>query len=265
MFEKMQRFLLALRVGKDPNLFYCPNTDCERALEQKELKKKHKKGPLICEHCSVEICRKCKLKSHQGKKCAETNDTKFKLWATRGGVKNCPVCHTRTQKDDGCNHMHCQRCQEDWCWICNQVADELHYDMEFRNMFKGCPGLQFNLDNGWLLLLVLISIFLFCGVVFTAGPVLAGFFGGFYLAGGCVKVCSVDFCRLGHSRCCCGTVIVLSNFLGFFIALALAQTICLSIGCVVGALAGGLLTVPTMLLTLFFGLRILFLRCKPLK
>ena len=142
MFSKMQRFLLALKVARDDDLFYCPNVKCGESLSQKELKKINKKSNLTCKHCQTGICRKCLLTAHDGKKCTQSNDTKFRLWATRGvGVKNCPVCQARTQKNDGCNHMHCGRCQTDWCWICNQVANELHYEMTFKNLFKGCPGL----------------------------------------------------------------------------------------------------------------------------
>ena len=142
MFAKMKRFLLALKVARDDDLFYCPNTKCGESLSQKELKKENKKGNLTCKHCQTSICRKCLLTTHDGKKCTLSNDTKFRLWATRGvGVKNCPICGARTQKNDGCNHMHCGRCQTDWCWICNQVANELHYELTFKNLFKGCPGL----------------------------------------------------------------------------------------------------------------------------
>lgn len=135
---------------------------------------------LVCEKCQTHICPKCQLQSHDGKPCALKGDTKFRLWASRGiGVKNCPVCNARTQKNEGCNHMHCQRCQTDWCWICNQVANELHYELEFKNLFKGCPGLQFKLDNGWLLAHVLFLIFIFCSVIYFTAPILGAFFGGF--------------------------------------------------------------------------------------
>ena len=102
---------MALKVARDEDLFYCPYLDCEAPQSQKELRKKNKKGHLKCDKCAKEICRKCLLVSHDGKPCAKSNDTKFRLWATRGvGVKNCPVCGARTQKNDGCNHMHCARC-----------------------------------------------------------------------------------------------------------------------------------------------------------
>ena len=39
MLAKMQKYLTALRVARDDNLFYCPNTKCEEPLNQKELKK----------------------------------------------------------------------------------------------------------------------------------------------------------------------------------------------------------------------------------
>ena len=69
MFAKMKRFLLALKVARDDDLFYCPNTKCETALSKTELKKAKKKGSLTCTKCSTDICRKCLLISHDGKPC----------------------------------------------------------------------------------------------------------------------------------------------------------------------------------------------------
>jgi ariadne-1 len=105
--SKMRRFVTALRVARDEDLFYCPSTECEIPLSLKACKKVQQKGPLTCEKCATEICRKCLLRSHVGKPCAQQNETKFRLWASSDGVKNCPECRARTQKNEGCNHMHC--------------------------------------------------------------------------------------------------------------------------------------------------------------
>ncbi|VDL85304.1 unnamed protein product, partial [Schistocephalus solidus] len=32
--------------------------------------------------------------------------------------RRCPVCKSITNKDGGCNHIHCTFCGSEWCWIC---------------------------------------------------------------------------------------------------------------------------------------------------
>ena len=133
-------------------------------------------------------------------------------------------------------------------------------------MFKGCPGLQFRLDSGWLLALVLICVFLFCGVVYTAAPVLWGFLTPFAAAWQLVYhfayACGIK--RRSRS-CCCKFVIVIISFLLYILIWALCEAIFLTIGAIVGALAGAILTLPTMFYTIFFSIRLICLRCKRLK
>ena len=162
--------------------------------------------------------------------------------------------------------MHCGRCQTDWCWICNQVANELHYEMTFSNMFKGCPGLQFKLDNGCLLALCLIAIFLFCGAIYAFGPILWGFFLAFVLAGKLVDHCCYSMCKFRYRRSCClkATLIILNLFL-FVFAWAIVEVFALALGAVIGVCAVAILTLPTMLYVIYFSIRLLCLRCKRLK
>jgi hypothetical protein len=35
-----------------------------------------------------------------------------------GNTKPCPSCNTRIEKDGGCNHMSCTKCNFQFCWIC---------------------------------------------------------------------------------------------------------------------------------------------------
>lgn len=41
------------------------------------------------------------------------------LWVA-ANTKRCPRCTTPIEKDEGCNHMQCRKCQYDFCWICMQ-------------------------------------------------------------------------------------------------------------------------------------------------
>ena len=110
-YAKLRRYQTALEVDMNKDKIFCPNTKCNSVLSVKETKKMSTGKFLVCKVCKSDICKKCQLLSHAGKKCAESNDNVFKIWAnTGGGVKNCPICGARTQKSSGCNEMHCERC-----------------------------------------------------------------------------------------------------------------------------------------------------------
>ena len=40
------------------------------------------------------------------------------LLAIKVMTKPCPKCRIPTERDGGCMHMECTRCQYQWCWIC---------------------------------------------------------------------------------------------------------------------------------------------------
>lgn len=64
------------------------------------------------------------------------------LWLIGQCSKPCPKCKVPTQKNDGCNHMTCRECNQDWCWICGRKTG-IHGGSHYApfNPF-GCPGMQ---------------------------------------------------------------------------------------------------------------------------
>ena len=65
------------------------------------------------------------------------------------GAVPCPRCKVDTVKTSGCNHMTCQACGAEWCWLCRRIfgpgGEELHY-APFNVL--GCPGQQMNENLG---------------------------------------------------------------------------------------------------------------------
>jgi hypothetical protein len=46
-------------------------------------------------------------------------ESKLEGWAhDKGGVKFCPVCRLKIEKNEGCNHMTCIVCSYEFCWNC---------------------------------------------------------------------------------------------------------------------------------------------------
>jgi hypothetical protein len=54
-------------------------------------------------------------------------------------TKKCPFCYVSTEKNGGCNHMHCSSCNKDWCWLCGYEMGPGHYD----EVVGLCPGTHF--------------------------------------------------------------------------------------------------------------------------
>ena len=61
----------------------------------------------------------------------------MKEFAKNHFVKKCPNCEIITEKNKGCNHMSCPKCNYQWCWLCNGKYNENHY------LEGKCAGLQF--------------------------------------------------------------------------------------------------------------------------
>ena len=239
----------------DRDKFFCPNTDCNTVLSFAQTKKLSTGKTWQCKECKVEICKKCQLIAHPGRKCVESNDNVFKMWANTGGkVKNCPSCKSRTQKNSGCNEMSCERCNTKWCWVCNQPCDEFHF--EPTNIFSGCPGLQFFGDGGWKLALMLLAVFLLNIPLFIIVPPITGFLAAFYYAGVIVYAC-IGSCL---DRCC-WVACILAPLL--YIPLwAIAEFLCVYAGAIVAVNLVCFISLPLMLYIIYFSGRLIFLSCK---
>ena len=136
LLEKYGRFLKKLDVLKNPNKKFCPIPNCEGIAERKKEQEKYVKCDQGHEFCF--IC----LKERQGKKkCQNEIDKDFLLWKKDKIVKKCPQCQMYVEKNHGCNHITCARCQYQWCWLCRGKYTDNHFSVG-----GGCNGLQFS-DN----------------------------------------------------------------------------------------------------------------------
>lgn len=58
-------------------------------------------------------------------------------------TKNCPGCSSQTEKNGGCNHMTCQQCRCEWCWVCGErIEGSVAWHYSSANISSGC--LQFS-------------------------------------------------------------------------------------------------------------------------
>ena len=101
----------------------CPKTDCPNNsgfpvinilndLLNGQLN--HHINPIHkCNICNTVWCSKCK-KIHPGKLCLEEDDEDYGL-----NIKKCPNCKVLTEREGGCFHIKCIKCDVHWCWDCN--------------------------------------------------------------------------------------------------------------------------------------------------
>jgi len=149
-FARYQQFFLLASLRSDPTVRWCPKPGCETAVHGSE-----EDCHMKCPTCSTEFCWKCNLEWHEGIPCerakrqAEKGKKKKSRQERRAEryIKKhsrlCPLCKTPIQKTSGCNHMTCQSCHYEFCWLCMQKFtgyDHFHSGK--------CKGLQ-NWSSNW--------------------------------------------------------------------------------------------------------------------
>ena len=88
---------------------WCPTPDCDTVVSTKNAKK----NLATCPTCSRQLCIQCGDFSHLDSECV-SNELNY----TRLQIKKCPTCFTPIQRIDGCNEMHCTRCDNFFCYRC---------------------------------------------------------------------------------------------------------------------------------------------------
>jgi len=79
----------------------------------------------ICDSCDTHFCLICGEEPHAPCSCKNLviwnekcrNESETANWIL-ANTKSCPQCHSRIEKNQGCNHMTCQKCRFEFCWIC---------------------------------------------------------------------------------------------------------------------------------------------------
>ena len=91
------------------------------------------KPEIVCSGCGTKFCY-MHNDAHPHSTCQEytksTEKVDMRSLATVKTIsQTCPKCKAPTQKISGCNHMTCQYCEADWCWLCGKEfnSNEDHY------------------------------------------------------------------------------------------------------------------------------------------
>lgn len=105
---------------------WCPGRGCERVACAESTSAMEAEGNIAhCDHCHLSFCLVCGEEPHAPCPCKELatwnekcrNESETANWIL-ANTKSCPKCVSRIEKNQGCNHMTCQRCRYEFCWIC---------------------------------------------------------------------------------------------------------------------------------------------------
>ena len=125
---------LKFYVLSNPDLFFCPIANCGGYARKNKSSLKNK-----CNN-GHEFCIRCGEFWHQSGNCPEDEvvDQLFKEYCQKLRLKDCPSCGITTFKKDGCNHITCSYCRQNWCWICEEILFnvEEHYQNPRSNCFQ---------------------------------------------------------------------------------------------------------------------------------
>lgn len=170
-FRRYQQFYLLACLRKDPTVRWCPKIGCETPIQGGN----EENVRLTCPTCRTEVCWLCNLEWHEGMSCKRAEKLVEKRKGTRAqydkkaekfikkNSRPCPNCKSPIQKNSGCNHMTCQHCRYEFCWVCmGHFEGYSHFD-------KGkCKGMQ-----NWSSKTVKYSAYAGIGLGIGVGAVLA--------------------------------------------------------------------------------------------
>ncbi|XP_041351237.1 E3 ubiquitin-protein ligase parkin-like [Gigantopelta aegis] len=137
-YDRYNRFATEEYVLQDGGVL-CPGPGCGMGLM---LEPAQRKVTCVSNSCQMTFCRDCHLEYHNGpcrmRSMAQAGSQNFSIdrvqaerarWEVQTQTvicettKPCPRCHTRTERDGGCMHMACPRCNLEWCWMCQKPWD----------------------------------------------------------------------------------------------------------------------------------------------
>lgn len=126
VLAKFKNFQLRSFVESNPFTRWCPGPGCERVAYALSPAAMESEGSVAhCDACDTRFCLVCGEEPHSpatckgmakwNEKCRNESETANWILAN---TKSCPKCHSRIEKNQGCNHMTCQKCKFEFCWIC---------------------------------------------------------------------------------------------------------------------------------------------------
>ncbi|MGL5936351.1 MAG: IBR domain-containing protein [Cetobacterium sp.] len=110
ILENYKKLTTQLNLALMPDSKFCGKCDYI-FLTENDVKN------FFCEKCSETYCIECKEAVHEGT-CLHKQEIFTEAEnLTRTAFLVCS-CGVTIERDEGCNHMQCNRCHSHWCWAC---------------------------------------------------------------------------------------------------------------------------------------------------
>eukprot|EP01100_Stratorugosa_tubuloviscum_P002073 TRINITY_DN1476_c0_g4_i1.p1 TRINITY_DN1476_c0_g4~~TRINITY_DN1476_c0_g4_i1.p1 ORF type:complete len:403 (-),score=140.97 TRINITY_DN1476_c0_g4_i1:102-1310(-) len=144
LFAKYEDFQLQVLLESEKFTRWCPKQRCGFAVTVDETT-----NHIKCPRCAYEYCFTCGNAAHPSITCEEyaqwqaengNADQEYATWALIH-TKKCPNCLAAIEKNSGCNHITCLRCNYEFCWLCMERYNTGHYND------GPCDGKQFYKDE----------------------------------------------------------------------------------------------------------------------
>mmetsp|Transcript_3472 Transcript_3472/g.4718 ORF Transcript_3472/g.4718 Transcript_3472/m.4718 type:complete len:606 (+) Transcript_3472:667-2484(+) len=127
LIDKFRGYQLRCFVEQNGHTRWCPAAGCDKVAYTKTMCSSgdFSSGPVATCTCTHKFCLKCGEEPHAPAYCSVLtkwkdkcrNESETANWIL-ANTKACPRCSSRIEKNQGCNHMTCQSCKYEFCWIC---------------------------------------------------------------------------------------------------------------------------------------------------
>jgi len=128
VLEKFDDLMVNAYISRQPHKFrICPSSQCDYVLTRIEDKASHQIGGVNC-LCGTTFCFECGLPcNHYAVPCdiacywlaMADKELRSTQWINEN-TKKCPKCRSTIERAEGCNHMQCEQCKHEFCWLCHR-------------------------------------------------------------------------------------------------------------------------------------------------
>ena len=124
LIEKLDKAISKNFINRNEDLKQCPNPHCHLYSKSNM----HSAREIKCK-CGTSYCFKCSKESHRPCTCEmfekwnnlNSNSKNDEKWIM-ANTKECPHCHQKIEKSQGCNYMYCDPkaggCGHAFCYVC---------------------------------------------------------------------------------------------------------------------------------------------------
>ena len=133
-------------VNMDTRHRFCPGPDCKMIAIASGVVSGL---TASCGQCHTCFCFKCGERPHRPAECHDVEHwnnifVSSKFWIKKNS-KPCPGCKAPIVKEVGCNHMHCTRCDCQFCWVC---LTDFHNELNSHICNKYDPSANDSTEEG---------------------------------------------------------------------------------------------------------------------